>query len=275
MACLETLEVGRVKNVVITGSTRGIGKGLAENFLAKGCCVMISGRNQAAVDAVVAEFGTRFGQEKVAGKSCDITDAQHLQDLWDAALASFGSVDVWVNNAGVSIVRKPLAESDPADLMRIVDTNIGGLLLANRVALRGMLAQQKGQIWNMEGFGSGGQMQPGMCAYGATKRAVNYVTGALQKEIKGTAVQVCTLSPGIVVTDLLIGDYDTTSPEWEKSKKIFNILGDKVVTVTPFLVDGILKANKSGAKVAWLTGGKAFARFMTASFKKRDLFSDL
>jgi len=114
-----------------------------------------------------------------------------------------------------------------------------------------------------------------MCAYGATKRAVNYVNKALQKEVKGTEVQVCTLSPGIVITDLLLGDYDTSSPEWEKSKKIFNILGDTVATVTPYLVDGILKADKSGAKVVWLTGGKAFSRFMTAGFNKRDLFADL
>ena len=138
-----------------------------------------------------------------------------------------------------------------------------------------MHAQGSGQIWNMEGFGSNGQTQAGMCAYGATKRGVSYVIKALQKEVKGTPVQVCTLSPGIVVTDLLVGDYDTTSEEWEKAKKIFNILGDKVETVTPYLADGILRSNKSGATVAWLTGGKAFRRFMMAGFNKRDLFADI
>ena len=118
-------------------------------------------------------------------------------------------------------------------------------------------------------------MQPGMAPYGSTKRAVRYLTESLHKELKDSPVQVCTLSPGIVITDLLIGDYDTSSPDWEKSKRIFNILGDKVETVTPYLVDGILKTNKSGAKVAWLTGGKAFGRFMTAAFNKRDLFADI
>ena len=175
----------------------------------------------------------------------------------------------------MSAPRKALADTDEASIHQVVATNLAGLLLANRVALRGMRAQGAGQIWNMEGFGSGGQVQPGMCVYGATKRAVNYINKALQKEVGGSGVQVCTLSPGIVVTDLLMGDYDTASAEWEKSKKIFNILGDKVETVTPYLVDGILKANKSGARVAWLTTPKAFARFMTAGFNKRDLFSDL
>jgi len=77
------------------------------------------------------------------------------------------------------------------------------------------------------------------------------------------------------VTDLLVGDYDLTSVEWQKAKKILNILGDTVETVTPYLVAGILKANKSGAAVRWLTTGKAFRRFMTAGFNKRDLFSDI
>ena len=56
-------------------------------------------------------------------------------------------------------------------------------------------------------------------------------------------------------------------------KKIFNILGDTVETVTPWLVDNVLKTDKNGARVAWLTGGKAFRRFMTAGFNKRDLFA--
>jgi NAD(P)-dependent dehydrogenase (short-subunit alcohol dehydrogenase family) len=264
-----------MKTVVITGSTRGIGRGLAENFLARGCRVMVSGRQQALVDEVVAELATGHGGDNVKGKACEITEVEQLQSLWDEAINCFGRVDIWINNAGISIARKPLRQTDPAAISRVVAVNLGGVLLANQVVLAGMDAQGSGQIWNMEGFGSGGQVQPGMCAYGATKRAVNYINKALQKEVKGTGVQVCTLSPGIVVTDLLVGDYDTSSPEWEKSKKIFNILGDTVATVTPFLVDGVLKADKSGAKVAWLTTGKAFRRFMGAGFNKRDLFREL
>ncbi len=264
-----------MKSVVITGSTRGIGRGLAEQFLARGCRVMVSGRSQAAVDEVVVQLAQQAGDDRVAGLACEITDPVQLQALWDAAVQRFGTVDVWINNAGISLPRKPLAETDPAHIEQVIQVNLTGLLLANRVALRGMTQQGSGQIWNMEGFGSGGQVQPGMSVYGASKRAVNYLNKALQKELGDSGVQVCTLSPGIVVTDLLLGDYDTSSAQWEKSKKIFNILGDTVETVTPFLVDGILKADRSGARVAWLTGGKAFRRFMTAGFNKRDLFAHL
>ena len=263
-----------MKTVVVTGSTRGIGRGLAESFLKRGCKVMVSGRNAGTVDAAVAELAVEHG-DRVAGQACDVSKAAELQALWDAAKVRFGQVDVWINNAGMSIERGPIHEADPAELEAIVATNLGGILLSARVVLAGMLEQGSGQLWNMEGFGSGGQTQPGMTAYGSTKRAVNYINKALQKDIAGTPLQVCTLSPGIVVTDLLVGDYDTSSEQWTKAKKSFNILGDTVDTVTPWLADKVLATDKSGAKVAWLTGGKAFARFATAGFNKRDLFADM
>jgi NAD(P)-dependent dehydrogenase (short-subunit alcohol dehydrogenase family) len=263
-----------MKTIVITGSTRGIGLGLARSFLALDCRVVVSGRSEAAVAALCETLGGEFGRDRVAGAACDITTHGDLQALWQAAVDAFGSVDVWINNAGVSLPRKPLWQQEPAALAQIVDINLGGMLLANRVALAGMTAQGYGQVWNMEGFGSGGQVQPGMAAYGATNRAVNYLTAALQKEVRGTGVQVCALSPGIVVTDLLVGDYDPSSPEWEKSKRIFNILGDRVETVTPWLARKVLACRRSGDTVAWLTGPKAFWRFLTAAFRRRDLFAE-
>jgi len=264
-----------MKNVVITGSTRGIGHGLAYEFLKRDCRVIITGRSQDAVDTVVRNLGIAFGGEMVAGIACEVTSCSSVEKLWEFAATTFPPVDIWINNAGISIRRAPLAEQSPDDIAAIVNTNLTGMLYANKVAVAGMTAQGSGQIWNMEGFGSGGQTAPGMASYGCTKAAVTYLIKALQKEIKDTGVQVCTLSPGMVVTDLLVGDYDLSSPEWQKTKKILNILGDKVETVTPFLVDGILRANKTGAKVTWLTNSKAFWRFMTAGFNKRDLFEDI
>lgn len=270
-----------MKTVVVTGSTRGIGRGLAENFLKRGCKVCISGRGQDAVDKAVAELGAQYGLDKVIGKACDIARADDIQALWDHAKKIFGNVDVWINNAGMSLHRAMLWKLSNADIEKIVATNLTGLMLANRIVLGGFVEQGHGQIWNMEGYGSNGATQAGMASYGATKRAVHYLNRALRKEVKehnaehGSNIQVCILSPGIVVTDLLIGDYDTTTEQWKKVRKIFNILGDKVETVTPWLVDGVLSSNKNGAEVAWLTGGKAFVRFLTAGFKKRDLFADM
>ena len=267
-----------MKTVVVTGSTRGIGLGLAENFLRRGCNVVVSGRNPETVEDVAAQLGAAFEAQRVAGRACDITDGAALQGLWDLARERFGSVDIWINNAGISIHRAPLWEQSEADLAAIVQTNLTGVLFANRIVMAGMQEQGGGQIWNMEGFGSNGMTQAGLAAYGATKRAIHYLNAALRKDAAGTGVQVCTLSPGIVVTDLLIGDYDTDSDEWRRARRFFNILGDTVETVTPYLAEGVLKAsaaNKDGAKVMWMTNGKAAWRFLTARFKKRDLFAPL
>ena len=264
-----------LKTVVVTGSTRGIGRGLAENFLKRGCRVVVSGRDQRTVEGVVERLGEAYDAERVAGRACDITDSEALQTLWLFALETFGRIDVWINNAGVGIARAPLWEQSAEDLAALVNTNLTAVLLANRIVMAGMKKQGGGQIWNMEGFGSNGMTQTGLAAYGATKRAVNYLAKALRKDADGTGVGVCTLSPGIVVTDLLIGDYDTDSDEWRRARRSFNILGDSVETVTPYLVDGILRAKPDGARVAWLTGGKAAWRFLSARFRKRDLFAHL
>ncbi len=267
--------MSETRTVVVTGSTRGIGLGLAEQFLARGCRVVVSGRTQEVVDAVVARLAESTAAARVAGRACDITRATDLQALWEFAASTFGRVDVWINNAGISITRAPIWELPSEDIEAIVKTNLTGVLLAANVVMRGMKEQGSGQIWNMEGFGSNGRPGPGIVAYGATKRAVNYLHKALLEDAAGTGIQIGTLSPGIVVTDLLIGDYDTDSDEWRKAKRIFNILGDTVETVTPFLADGVLNAQKNGARVTWLTGGKAFRRFLTARFTKRDLFAHL
>ena len=204
--------------------------------------------------------------------ACDVTRGDELLALWRFATETFGHVDVWINNAGVSITRAPLWEQSESEIAAVVNTNLTGLLLANKVAMAGMKKQGGGQIWNMEGFGSDGMTQPGIAVYGASKRAVRYLNKALRKDAADTGIQICALSPGIVVTDLLIGDYDLNSDAWRRAKRAFNVLGDTVETVAPFLVDGILKTNRDGARVAWLTGAKAMLRFLTAAFRKRDLF---
>lgn len=263
-----------VKTIVVTGSTRGIGRGLAENFLKRGCQVVVSGRKQEDVDRVVGQLGAQCGAERVAGQACDITDAESVQILWDAAVERFGGVEVWINNAGMTINHAPLWEQSAADLKQIVNTNLTGMLFGCKVALAGMKEQGRGQLWNMEGFGSNGMARAGLTAYGATKRAVDYLNRALRKDAAGTGVQVCALSPGMVLTDLLIGEYDFDSPAGQRAKGIFNILADRVETVTPWLAEQVLKTDRDGARVAWLTTGKVMARFLTARLRKRDLFAE-
>lgn len=256
------------KVVVITGATRGIGHGLARELTARGSQVALCGRQANAVKAAVAELGG-----DTTGIAADVRSRDDLQRLWDHAADRFGRVDVWINNAGMSVRRVPFAELAPADVRAIVETNLLGVMNGAHVAVSGMMSQGHGQLWNMEGFGSNGQTAVGIAAYGATKRAVSYFTKALLKELKDQPVQVNYLSPGIVATDLLVDDYAGDADGLAKAKKIFNILGDRVETVTPWLADHVLATDRSGARVAWLTRRKAAARFATA-FRRRDIFTE-
>ena len=264
-----------MQTVVITGSTRGIGRGLAENFLVRGCRVVITGRSREAVTTVVAELAGRHGADNVSGAPCDVSDLAGVQGVWNHAVATFGAVNVWINNAGYNHSRCSLQALSESEIRAVVDTNLTGLLFACKVAINGMTEQGHGQIWNMEGFGSNGMVQAGMVTYGATKRAVHYLNKALRRDTQGTHVQICTLSPGMVLTDMLIGDYDRNSEDWKRVAKILNILADSVDTVTPWLVDGVLKADKDGARVIWLTNGKVMRRFLASRFKKRDLLATI
>lgn len=256
-----------MKTVVITGSTRGIGFGLAGEFLARELQVVISGRSLEGVNKAVEELSSIHKAERIFGLPCDVTKLDQVQQLWDEAVKRFGRVDLWINNAGVNAPRTEFWNTDDAAIRSAIDTNLIGTMYGCQVAIRGMLAQAGGQVWNMEGFGSNGKYMKGFTLYGTTKSALTYFTKSLILEVEGTPVQVCLLSPGMVDTDLLRHDY--TLEQWEKSKRILNILTDKVETVTPALADKILATNKNGAHVEWLNTAKLAGRFLTARIKPR------
>jgi len=262
-------------NVVITGSTKGIGLGMAREFLKRGHGVVISSRGQEAVDDAIAQLSTDFPADKITGQPCDVGDFEQVQALWNKGAKVFGRIDIWVNNAGRDGIQELLHDIPHDDYTLTVATNLTGILHCNKVAIAGMLNQGGGKIFNMEGFGSDGSVMARYCTYGATKYAVKYVTKALVKECKNTPVQMCYLSPGMVVTDLLISPDALQDPEWQRKRKIYNILADTTDTVCPWLVDGILATTKNGDAVRWLTKSKVIGRFLTAGITKRDILTPL
>lgn len=262
-------------NVVITGSTRGIGHGMAREFLARGHDVMISSRRQAAVDTVIDELRRDYPNRKVAGTACEVSDIGQVQRLWDDTVEALGSVDMWVNNAGTDTASLMFDKLPPDDIAKTVNTNLLGIMYCNRVAIPAMKTQGSGWIFNMEGFGSDGRVLPMKGPYGATKYAVRYFTKSMIRECAKTPVKIGYLSPGIVVTDLLLPPLDQRGAVWEKSRNVLNILADTVETVTPYLVDGMLAADKNGAAVRWLTSGKIARRFLMSRIRKRDVFTPL
>lgn len=264
-----------MKSVVITGSTKGIGYGLADSFLALGCVVTVSGRSSTSVQNALAQLASAHQADSVLGHPCDVTRFEQVQGLWDKAHSHFGKVDIWVNNAGIGHPQLEFWTESSQEISALVETNIVGTMYGARVALRGMLEQGFGSLYNMEGLGSDGRKVKGLTLYGSTKSCIRYLTDALAEEVRGTEVIVGAFSPGMVVTELLIGRYESGSQDWESAKRIFNILADRVETVTPWLAQKAITNKKNGVRFNWMTRGKVTGRFLAAPFRKRNLFDEL
>jgi len=259
-----------MKTVVITGSSRGIGFGLADAFLALGCTVTISGRSPGALQRSYDILAAKYGKERLSFQLCDVTVYAQVQELWDAAKAHFGQVDIWINNAGIAHPVAGVWELPVDEIRAVVDTNLTGALYGTRVAMLGMLAQKSGAIYNLEGLGSGGGRKvKGLSIYGTTKAALAYFNESLALETAGTPVLTGALRPGMVVTDMITQQYAGQPEDWEKAKRIFNILADRVETVTPWLAQKVLENQKRGAVISYTSGLKIAGRFLTAPFSKR------
>jgi len=261
-----------MKSIVITGSTSGIGYGLADSFLTAGCSVTISGRSKINLNKASEALTNKHEASSVFAFACDVTDYRQVQALCDATVERFGKIDIWINNAGIGHPEIEVWNYSPEQIKEVIDINVTGAMYSASVAMKCMLKQGFGAIYNMEGLGSSGPIIKGMALYGTTKAALSYLTRAMVKETKGTPILVGALRPGMVATKLITGQYEGHPEEWERSKRIFNILSDHVKTVTPWMVRKILSNKKTGVNINWLTRFKILKRFLLAPIVKRNIF---
>ncbi len=258
-----------MKNVVITGSTRGIGLCMAREFLRAGCNVTLSGRGETLAETTQAELMPFRG--KYIYVPCNVQKKSDLQNLWDASVERWGCVDIWINNAGQNTPHVFSWETGESYTENVIRTNIIGVIYGSQVAAAGMIKQGHGAIYSMEGLGSNNMIQPKTILYGTTKRALTYFMRGLARELEGTGVIAGRLSPGMMLTDFITktpdGDPSDVISD-EKFRKLFNILADKPETVAKFFVPRILSNTKNDVLIAWLTNRKAAWRFMTAPLRK-------
>lgn len=261
-----------MKNVVITGSTRGLGLEMAKEFLKAGCNVTISGSKPQSFDKAKEELN-KFENQFIY-IACNVRNIDDIKNLWLKSVERWGRVDIWINNAGQNCPREYLWGTPDEYIDAVVDTNIKGIMYGSKVAAENMLNQGHGQIWNMEGLGSNDMIIEQTILYGTSKRALTYFTKALAKELKDSPVKAGRLSPGMMLTEFI-----TKSPTGESSsvtedkrfRRVFNTLGDKPETVAKFFVPGILGNTKQDAHLVWLTNLKSAKRFLLAAFNKREL----
>ena len=264
--------------VVITGSARGFGLCQAKKFKELGYNVVISDINEANLAKALEELNqiNPEGTNAIAVK-CDVTKMEEVDHLYLEAKKAFGAVDIWVNNAGVNSPDKPVYELSAKEIEFILSVDLKGTIYGSSIAFKYMKEQGYGKIYNVEGYGSNDAMMTGLTMYGTAKRAVTYFTRSLAKEsndVTGGKIKVCRLAPGIMITDFIThANGDKTTIELpEKTKKIYNILGDYPETIVDYVVPRMISNNKNDKQIIWLTNRRAFGRFLTAGFKKRDFF---
>ena len=262
-------------NVVVTGSTKGIGLGYAREFVKRSHNVFVLGRYQADVDRVIEELNA-LGPGRANGCVCDVTNKEQVQAVWDQAKEAFGTVDIWINNAGRATGRYKVHELPGNDLLTMVQGNFVGTTYGSQVALNGMRQQGHGAIYNtLGGAFDGKRLVPNMGFYSATKAGINLLTKYMVDENKDQNIIIGRISPGMLITDNWLEEQKLESEQqWQSLRPMLNILCDDVETATPWLVDQILANKKSGKRIAWITTGRIMKRFIAARFgKKRDILS--
>lgn len=261
-----------MKNVVITGSTRGIGFCMAKEFLKAGCKVTLSGRGESL--SIEAQNELQAYKENYIYVPCNVQKKADLNKLWQASATNWGTIDIWINNAGQNAPHAYIWETGESSIENIIQTNLTGIIFGSQAAVEGMLLQKYGAIYSMEGLGSNNMIVPKTILYGTTKRALTYFMNGLAKELKGTGIIAGRLSPGMMLTDFITktpGGEASEVVSDERFKKVFNTLADRPETVAAFFVPRMLANTRNNCQITWLTGTKAALRFMTAPFRKRKL----
>lgn len=229
---------------IVTGASRGIGAAIAQRLGRDGFNVVVNYAGSAAEAEVVAQSIAAAGGQAIAVQA-DVADAAAVARLFDQATATFGRVDVLVNNAGVMPSHTPhLADTDDATFDRLIAINLRGSFNAMREAARRL--EPGGRIVNFSTSVVGTAM-PGYAVYAATKSAVETMTLILAKELRGKNITVNAVAPGPTATALFL---DGKAPELVERLAQMNPLGrlgtpEDIAGTVSFLV---------GPDGAWING---------------------
>ena len=186
------------KIVVITGASSGLGEAAARHLSAEGASVALGARRVERLQSLAGDLTAHGG--KALALATDVTDRIQVKRLVDAAVETFGRVDVMINNAGLMpqslLERLKIDEWD-----RMIDVNIKGVLYGIAAALPHMKQQKSGHIINVSSV-AGHKVRPGGTVYSATKHAVRVISEGLRQEVKAYNIRTTVISPGAVDTEL-------------------------------------------------------------------------
>jgi NAD(P)-dependent dehydrogenase (short-subunit alcohol dehydrogenase family) len=266
---------------IVTGGTQGLGFGYVRELQRRGVRVVLTGRTAAGVSAAVERLVVEFpdAAERLAGCVCEIADLDSVQSVWDFGVERFGSIDIWLNNAGFARTGVAFLDTSAEEIESMVSANVVGSMNAAQVAIAGFRRQGSvGKLYlTLGGGGATGRVVPGMSVYSTTKRAVKYFADTLVKERKeaGDGILIGTISPGVNVTEGLLREMQRV-PESRRALAMrqLNFVGEHVETTTPWIVDRVLSDTRQGNNITWLTTGRMLGRGLSTLLgQKRDVIS--
>jgi len=229
------------KTALITGGSRGIGAAIAKRLAADGANVAITYAKDSSAASTVVKAIERDGGKAVAIQA-DAADVEAVNGAIEKTVATFGRLDVLVNNAGTAIP-KTFEETTLEEMDRVIDINVRGTLAATQAALKHM--KSGGRIISI-GSAVGERVQtPGLVAYSATKGAVKIFTQALSRELGSRGITVNNVQPGPIDTDLNPASGDWAVPQ--KAATALNRYGnaDEVAALVAFV---------AGPESSYITG---------------------
>lgn len=184
------------KVAIVTGGSRGIGRGIAGTLAHEGAQVVLAARTEADLTTAVKELQGRA--LKALGIRCDVSRAEDVQRLVDTTIRSFGTVDILVNNAGVGVF-KNVVDLGVEEFDRMWGVNMRGTFLACRAVLPSMMKARSGAIVNIASL-AGKNAIKGGAGYVATKWAMRGFASSLMLEVREYNIRVITIFPGSVDT---------------------------------------------------------------------------
>jgi 3-oxoacyl-[acyl-carrier protein] reductase len=197
------------KAALVTGGSRGIGAAIAKRLAADGASVAITySKGAEAARSVVEEIEAAGG--KATAIQADAADADAVRAAVEKTVATFGRLDVLVNNAGTAIP-KPFEETTLEEMDRVFAINVRGVFVATQAALKHM--KEGARIINIGSCVGERMMTPGLVPYSATKGAVKMFTQGLARELGGRAITVNNVQPGPIDTDLNPAAGDWATPQ--------------------------------------------------------------
>ena len=199
------------KVAIVTGATRGIGRGIAEALAREGVRVCISARKESEVEEAVEALNKLDGG-KAIGFVCDVRDHAQVKSLFERATAALGGVDILINNAGIGIFA-PVEEMAPETFRAILETNLFGVFYCCHEAIPLMKQRGGGYIINISSL-AGANPHPRMAAYNASKFGLNGFSEALMQEVRHDGIKVSYIMPGSVNTEFG-GDTPGDQNSWQ------------------------------------------------------------